>query len=138
MAATSSNQGRRERKTNDDDDIDDNNTKKSSPGLAITTIRKRTFNDEIKDNDEGKDDDEDSDWGASWINEKRKKDNEIPMLKRKIKTLETMLKDMRSTSRVTGRDKVGWTGDKLIFVKDINDFCGERLYPKEKFLWKNW
>jgi len=23
-------------------------------------------------------------------------------------------------------------------VKDINDFCRERLYPKEKFLWKNW
>ncbi len=25
-----------------------------------------------------------------------------------------------------------------MFVKDINDFCRERLYPKEKFLWKNW
>jgi len=46
------------------------------------------------------------------------------MLKRKIKTLETMLKDMQSTSRVTVRDKAGWTGDELIFVKDINDFSG--------------
>jgi len=39
---------------------------------------------------------------------------------------------------VTGRDKVGWTGDELIFVEDINDFCRERLYPKEKVLRKNW
>jgi hypothetical protein len=33
---------------------------------------------------------------------------------------------------------MGWTGEELIFVKDINDFCRDRLYPKEKFLWKNW
>ncbi len=51
--------------------------------------------------------------------------------------METTLKDMQSTSRVTGRDKAGWTRNELIFVKDINDFCRERLYPKEKFLWKN-
>ena len=37
--------------------------------------------------------------------EKRKKDNEIAALKRKIKTLETRLKDMRSTLRVTGQDR---------------------------------
>jgi len=80
----------------------------------------------------------DSDRGASWMNEKRKKDDEIAMSKRKIKALESTIKDMQSTSTVTGRDKVGWTGDELIFIKDINDFCRERLYPKEKFLRKNW
>ena len=52
------------------------------------TVGKRIFNDEVDDNNEGKDDDEDSDRGESWMNEKRKKDNEIAMLKRKIKTLE--------------------------------------------------
>jgi hypothetical protein len=28
--------------------------------------------------------------------------------------------------------------EDLLFVKEINDFCRDRLYPKEKFLWKNW
>ena len=37
-----------------------------------------------------------------------------------------------------GNDKMGWTGDELNFVKDINDFCRDRLYPREKFLRKNW
>jgi len=72
------------------------------------------------------------------MNEKRKKDDEIAMLKRKINTLESMIKDMQSTSMVTGRDKAGWTVDELIFIKDIIDFCRERLYPKEKFLRKKW
>jgi hypothetical protein len=63
----------------------------------------RIFNDEVNDNDEEKDNNEDSDHGRSWtMNEKRKKDNEITALKSKIKTLETRLNDMRSTSRVTG------------------------------------
>ena len=34
--------------------------------------------------------------------EKRRKDNKIAMLKRKIKTFEMMLKEMQSTSRMTG------------------------------------
>jgi hypothetical protein len=72
------------------------------------------------------------------MNERRKKDDEIPMLKRKSNALESTMKDMQSTSMETGRDKAGWRGDELIFVKDINDFCRERLYPKEKFLRKNW
>jgi hypothetical protein len=72
------------------------------------------------------------------MNKRRKKDDEIAMLKRKINALESTIKDVESTSMVTGRDEVGWTGDKLIFIKDINDFCRERLYPKEKFLRKNW
>ena len=57
------------------------------------TVGKRIFNDEVDDNNEGKDDDEDSDRGESWMNEKRKKGNEIVMLKRKFKT-ESTLKDM--------------------------------------------
>ncbi len=40
--------------------------------------------------------------------------------------------------RMSGRDKTGWMGEELIFVKIINDFCRDRLYPKEKFLRKNW
>ena len=72
------------------------------------------------------------------MNEKRKKDHEIAMLKRMIKTLEMVLKDMQSTSRVPGQDKTGWTEEELNFVEDINDFCRDRLYPKEKFLRKNW
>ncbi len=91
-----------------------------------------------RDNDDDKESDEDSDRGRSWMDEKRKKDNEITMLKKKIKTLETKINDMRSTSRATSRDKTGWSGEDLMFVKEINDFCRDRLYPKEKFLRKNW
>ena len=72
------------------------------------------------------------------MNERRKQDDEIAMLKRMINALESTIKSMQSTSMVTGIDKAGWTGDQLIFVKDINDFCRQRLYPKEMFLWKNW
>jgi hypothetical protein len=136
MAATISSRGRQgEQKT---EDIDYVSSEKGSQELPITTLRKSIFNNEDDDNDEGKDDYEDGDRGASWMNESRKKDDEIAMLKRKINALESTIKDMQSTSMVTGRDKAGWTGDKLIFVKDINDFCRERLYPKEKFLQKNW
>jgi len=63
------------------------------------------------DNNEGKDDYEDSGHSASWMNERRKKDNDITMLKRKINALESTIKKMQSTSMVTGRDKVGWTGE---------------------------
>ena len=64
--------------------------------------------------------------------------NEITELKRKNKLLEMMLKQMQSTPRVSNQDKMGWTGEEMMFVKDINDFCREKLYPKEKFLRKNW
>jgi hypothetical protein len=125
-------------RSKDDEDIDVVDTDKTSAHLAITKVRKRIFDNEVNDNDEEKDNDEDSDCGGSWMIEKRKKDNEIAALKRKTKTLEMALKDMQSTSRMTGRDKTGWTGEELIIVKDINDFCRDRLYPKEKFLRKNW
>jgi hypothetical protein len=112
MAATISNRGRQgEQKPNDDEDINDVDSEKGTPELPITTLRKSIFNDEDDDNDEGKDDYEDSDHGASWMNERRKKGNEITMLKRKINALESTIKKMQSTSMVTGRDKVGWTGE---------------------------
>ena len=78
-------------RTKDDEDIDEVDTDKTSPELAITKVRKRIFHDEVNDNDEEKDNNKDSDRYGSWMIEKRKKDNEIAVLKRKIKikTLET-------------------------------------------------
>ncbi len=110
-----------------DEDIDEVDTDKTSSQLAITKVRKRIFDDEVNDNDEEKYNKEDSDRGGSWMNEKRRKDNKIAALKRKIKTLEMTLKEMQSTLRMSGQDKTGWTGEELIFVKDINDFCRDRL-----------
>jgi len=139
MVATISNRGRQgEQKTNDDEDINDVDSEKGTPELPITKLRKSIFNDEDDDNNEGKDDYEDSDHGASRINEMRKKEEEIAKLKRTIKTLESRMKVMQHTSRGTSRDKTGWKGEELIFVKDVTDFCRDRLYPKEKFLRKNW
>ena len=85
-----------------------------------------------------KNDDDDSDQGGSVTNEMRIKDDEIAKLKRTVKSLETKIKDMRRTSSSTGRDKTGWTGEELMFVKEINDYCRDKLYPKMKFLPKNW
>ena len=93
MAATISNSGRQgEQKTNDDEDIDDVDSEKGTPELPITNLQNNIFNDEDNDNNEGKDDYEDSDHGASWMNERRKKDNEIIMLKRKINAIESPIK----------------------------------------------
>jgi hypothetical protein len=64
----------------------------------------------------------------------RKKENEIAKLKRKNKSLEILLNEMQKTSTTPSQSKTGWTGEEINFVKDIND----RLYPKEKFLRKNW
>jgi hypothetical protein len=67
----------------------------------------------------------------------RKMENEIAELKRKNKSLEISLLGMRHSS-TPSLSKTGWTGEEINFVKDINDFCKDRLYPKEKFLRKNW
>jgi hypothetical protein len=67
----------------------------------------------------------------------RKMEKEITKLKRKNKSLEMSLHGMRH-STTPSRSKTGWTGEEINFVKDINDFCKDRLYPKEKFLRKNW
>ena len=45
---------------------------------------------------------------------------------------------MQNKSSVPSQDKTGWTGEEINFVKDINDFCKDRLYPKEKFPRNNW
>ena len=140
-----------------DEDVDDVENETSSPELEVSKVRRRIWanakdNNDINDiNDDSerggsrinekkrkRDDDNDGEQGGSRINEMRKKEEEIAKLKRTIKTLESRMKDMQRTSRGTSRDKTGWKGEELIFVKDVTDFCRDRLYPKEKFLRKNW
>mgnify|MGYP006147401105 CR=1 FL=1 len=148
---------RKEGRTNDDENIDDIENKTSSQELAVTKIRKSIwasakYNDGNYDSDDDseciesrnnnkkrkKDDDDDSKQGGLLTNEMRKKENEITKLKRTIKTLETTINNMQRTSRSTSRDKTGWSGEDLMFVKNVNDFCKDKLYPKMKFLQKNW
>ena len=93
--------------------------------------------DEDDEKNEDKDGYEVSELKKLWTNEKNKLSNEITGLKWKNKLLEMMLKQMQSTPRKSNQDKTGWMGDEMMFVKDINDFCREMLYPKEKFLRKN-
>ena len=131
--------------TNDnDDDMDGAGKGNDSPELSITRFRKSIYNSDddservrsrMNEKKRKKDDDDSSDHGGSVTNEMRMKDDEIAKLKRTIKTLETKIKDMRRTSTSsTSRDKTGWTGEELMFVKEINDYCKDKLYPKIKFL----
>ena len=135
--------------TNDnDDDMDGVGKGNDSPELSITRFRKSIYNSDddservrsrMNKKKRKKDDDDDSDQGGSVTNEMRIKDDEIAKLKRTVKTLETKIKDMRRTSTSsTSRDKMGWTGEELMFVKEINDYCRDKLYPKTKFLPKKW
>jgi hypothetical protein len=111
-------------------------------------VRKRMFVDEgltkrivVNENeydDEEEQEDEDSDDGRTLLSENRKKDRMIATLTRKIKDLERTVHEMNSVTRTDNRDKTEWTGEEMNFAKDINDFCKEKLYPKEKFLRKNW
>jgi hypothetical protein len=155
-----SERARREERTNDDDvDEDDIENETNSPEVEVSNIRRRIWErendrndiDDIDDdsahgvsrhneNKRKRDDDDDYDeQGGSQINEMMKKDGEITKLKRTIKTLESKIKDMQRTSMGTpSRDKTGWKGEEFVFVKEVNDFCRDRLYPKEKFLRKNW
>ena len=55
---------------------------------------------QMNDYDDDEDDYDDGDHGTSWMNERRKKVNEIAMLKRKINALESTIKNMQSTSMV--------------------------------------
>jgi hypothetical protein len=154
-----SERARREERTNDDDeDEDDVENEKNSPEVEVSNIRRRIWErendrndiDDIDDdsahgvsrhneNKRKRDDDDYYELGGSQINEMTKKDGEITKLKRTIKTLESKIKDMQRTSMGTpSRDKTGWKGEEFVFVKEVNDFCRDRLYPKEKFLRKNW
>ena len=149
---------RREERTNDDDvDEDDVENETNSPEMEVSKIRRRIWDNENDRNDiddidddsehggsrhnenKRKRDDDKDEQGGSQINEMTKKDGEITKLKRTIKTLESKIKDMQRTSMGTpSRDKTGWKGEEFVFVKEVNDFCRDRLYPKEKFLRKNW
>ena len=114
------------------------------PGMDV---RRRMFVDEgstkrivvmeSECNDGEEKEDDDSDDGRT-VSENRKKDELIATLTKKIKDLERTVQDLRSVTRMDNHDKTEWTGEEMNFVKDINDFCKEKLYPKEKFLRKNW
>jgi hypothetical protein len=111
---------------NDKNDIDDINDDSECGGSQINENKRK------------RDEDNDGEQGRSRINKMTKKEEQIAKLKRTIKTLELKIKDMQRTSMGTSRDKTGWKGEELIFIKDVTDFCRDRLYPKEKFLRKNW
>ena len=100
-------------------------------------LTKRMVYLESESNDGEEKEDEDSDDGRT-VSENRKKDELIATLTKKIKDLERTVQDLRSVTRMDNHDKTEWTGEEMNFVKDINDFCKEKLYPKEKFLRKNW
>jgi len=138
-------------------DEDDVENETNSPEMEVSNIRRRIWENENDRNDiddidddsehggsrhnenKRKRDDDNDEQGGSQINEMTKKDGEITKLKRTIKTLESKIKDMQRTSMGTpSRDKTGWKGEEFVFVKEVNDFCRDRLYPKEKFLRKNW
>ena len=89
-------------------------------------------------NDEEEQEDEDSDDGKMLLSDDRTKDRLIATLTRKIKDLEKRVHEMSSVKKNDNRNKSEWTGEEINFVKDINDFCKEELYPNEKFLRKNW
>ena len=147
-----SRRGRREETTNNDVDEDDVENETNSSEMEVSKIRRRIWDnendrndiDDIDDDSEHggsrhnenkrkRDDDNDNKQGGSRINEMTKKDGEIAKLKRTIKKLESKIKDMQQTSMGTpSRDKTGWKGEEFVFVKEVNNFCRDRLYPKEK------
>ena len=138
MEAASVNRARRHLR-DDNDDIDDVSSDDDIQEQEITrrnlatVVRRRIFgetsNEENEDNDESEQEQQRS---TTWKNELRKKDNEIAELKRKLYEMQTR------TSITPSQRKTGWTGEEINFVKDINDFCKDKLYTKEKFLRKNW
>ena len=138
MEAASVNRARRNVR-DDNDNIDDVSSDDDIQEQEITrrnlatVVRRRIFgetsNEENEDNDESEQEQQRS---TTWKNELRKKDNEIAELKRKLNEMQTR------TSITPSQRKTGWTGEEINFVKDINDFCKDKLYTKEKFLRKNW
>jgi hypothetical protein len=155
---TKINRGKGGNKRSKDDDTDDEQTSRSkrrrmeeeTDEYNMSNVRKRMFVDEgltkrivvneneYDDEEEEEDEDEDSDDGRTQLSENRKKDHQIATLTRKIKDLERTVQEMSRATRTNNRDKTEWTGEEMNFVKDINDFIKETLYPKEKFLRKNW
>lgn len=111
-------------------------------------VRRRMFVDErsnkrmvVNENeydDEEEEEDEDSDDGDTLLSENRKKDQLIATLTKKVNDLERTVYEMSNATRSDSRDKMELSGEEMNFVKHINDFCKEKLYPEEKFLKKNW
>ena len=105
------------------------------------SLRKRMFEDEEEDkgtDDDNEDlecDDENNQRKTGWMLRMRNMEQMIDKLKREKNMLELKLE---RTTRIAKTDKLTWMGEEINFVKDINDFCKEKLYPKEKFLRKNW
>jgi len=105
------------------------------------SLRKRMFEDEEEDkgtDDDNEDlecDDENNQRKTGWMLRMRNMEQMIDKLKREKNMWELKLE---RTTRIAKTDKLTWTGEEINFVKDINDFCKEKLYPKEKFLRKNW
>ena len=131
MVSTRSERNTREVMMTDDndDDMDGVGQGNDSPELSITRFRKSIYNSDddservrsrMNKKKRKKDDDDSSDQGGSVTNEMRMKDDEIAKLKWTVKTLETKIKDMRRTSTgSTSRDKMGWTGEELMFVMGL-------------------
>ena len=139
----------------EDNESNDEYAENNRQGETVTVnmrsgidVRKRMFVDEgmtkrivVNENeydDEEEQEDEDSDDGRTLLSENRKKDRMIATLTRKIKDLEKTVDEMSRVKRNDNRNKSEWTGEEINFVKDINDFCKEGLYPNEKFLRKKW
>ena len=82
--------------------------------------------------------DEDSDGEDEQVDLKRQvrmMDRTIRELKRKNESLELRLDRETKMSRT---NKSMLSGQEMNFVKDVNDFCKEKLFPREKFLRNNW
>jgi hypothetical protein len=138
----------------ENDDSDDEYAENNRQGVQITAnmrsgkdVRKRMFVDEGSTKrittydyeNEEEQEDEDSDDGKTLLGEEnRRKDRLIATLTKKVQDLERTVNEMSNATRTDSRDKTEWTGEEMNFVKAINDFCKEKLYPKEKFLKKNW
>ena len=94
-------------------------------------LQKRMFEREEQDQDE----ESDSEDREGLKRQMRYMERTISELKRKNDALESRL--ARET-RMSRSDKSTWSGQEMNFVKDVNDFCKEKLFPREKFLRKNW
>jgi len=82
--------------------------------------------------------DADSDGEDEQVDLKRQvrmMDRTIRELKRKNESLELRLDRETKMSRT---NKSMLSGQEMNFVKDVNDFCKEKLFPREKFLRNNW
>jgi hypothetical protein len=135
MEAASVNRARRNMRddNNDIDDVssdDDIQEQEITRRNLATGVRRRIFG--KTSNEENDESEQEQQRSTTWKNELRKKDNEIAELKRKLNEMQTR------TSITPSQRKTGWTGEEINFVKDINDFCKDKLYTKEKFLRKNW